>query len=116
MDRIVKERACIILSKYFELLGACLPSQGLHRYGSAYMEQRISSIRKKERIFCNKTVPEDNWYWMDVEKHMRLHDGVLGNGEETEKDNGPPSTWPGRSAGLETRTDVSIYYTESLSM
>lgn len=58
---IEKERACICPSKYFELLEACFRYQGLHGYGSAYMERRVASMgKKKERMFYNEKVPEDN--------------------------------------------------------
>ena len=30
----------------------------------AYMERMVASMREKERMFCNVTVPEDNWYWI----------------------------------------------------
>lgn len=46
-------------------------------------------MREKERMICNETVTEGNRYCMDVEKHMRLNDGVL----ESDEDSGPLSTW-----------------------
>ena len=84
-------------------------------YGSAYVDRRIASTRKKERIIFSETLPKDNWYWVDVRKDMRLYDDNIESEEKNEEDRGPPTTWLMASTEFESRTDVSIYYNEGVS-
>lgn len=45
---------------------------------------------------------------------MRLNDGILENGKESDEGSGPSSTWLKASTEFESRTDVSMHYTEGV--